>query len=105
MTLYLKDIKHGSSDCTRLRDETGNVMCLLEMLKDRINDWESSGHDALKPGSISSLIVPDGPLSLFKRTLEHVAKKLAPQDRLRRMTQPGTGQWFLQGDVFLKWVL
>lgn len=87
-TQYLKDVKHGSADRMRLRDELRNATCLLEMLRDRIEDSEYSGDEALKPASISSLIAPDGPLNLFKKMLEDIVGKLAPQDRLRKLAQP-----------------
>lgn len=73
---------------TRLRDELRNAICLLEMLKDRVEDSDDLGDEALKPASLASLIAPDGPLSLFKRLLEDIAEKLAPRDRLGRLSQP-----------------
>lgn len=81
---YLKDVKQGSSDRTRLRDELRNAVCLVEMLKDRVEDSEESG---LQGGSIASLMAPDGPLHLFQSTLETVIAKLVPQER-KRLTQP-----------------
>jgi hypothetical protein len=84
-TQYLKDVKQGSSDRLRLRDELRSTTCLAEMLKDRIDD---SDEGDLTPTSIASLGGPDGPLELFKRVLEEIVAKLAPQDRLRRLAQP-----------------
>jgi hypothetical protein len=98
-TKYIKDVKQGSSDRLRLRDELRSTTCLLEMIKDRIEDSEdAAGSDAesnaegdavtLKPSSIASLAGDDSPLALFQQILEDIISKLAPQDRLRRLTQP-----------------
>jgi hypothetical protein len=94
-TKYIKDVKQGSSDRLRLRDELRSTTCLLEMLKDRIEDSEDAAtsdaeSDALtlKPSSIASLAGDDSPLALFQQILEDIISKLAPQDRLRRLTQP-----------------
>ncbi len=84
-TQYLKDVKHGSSDRIRLRDELRNTTCLVQMLKDRIDDSDDGD---LTPASIAWLGGPDGPIELFKRLLEDIVAKLAPQDRLRRLAQP-----------------
>jgi hypothetical protein len=64
-TAYIKDLRNGSSDRLRLRNELRSTVCLLEMLKDRIEDSEGPGEgDAaggdtptlgLKPSSIASL--------------------------------------------------
>lgn len=65
------------------------------MLKDRIEDSkDAAGSDGesdaetLKPSSIASLAGDHGPLALFQQILEEIVAKLAPQDRLRRLTQP-----------------
>jgi hypothetical protein len=94
-TKYIKDIKQGSSDRLRLRDELRSTTCLLEMLEDRIEDSEdvATSHaesDALtlKPSSIACLAGGDSPLALSQQILEEIISKLAPQDRLRRLTQP-----------------
>lgn len=89
-TQYVKDVKHGSADRMQLRNELRSTTCLLEMLKDRIEDSEdtSDPDQALKPASIQSMAGPDGPLNAFKRLLESIVAKLAPQDTLRRMAQP-----------------
>jgi hypothetical protein len=87
-TKYIKDVKQGSTDRLRLRDELRSTTCLLEMLKDRLDDSEGIGGgdvEALKPSSIASLAGDDGPLALFKRLLEAIITKLAPQDKLRRL--------------------
>lgn len=91
-TQYLKDVKNGSTDRTRLRDELRSSVCLLEMLKDRLEDNDDTTHagNSLKPSSIQSLASSEGPLNLFRRILEEIIAKLAPQDRLRRFSQPFT---------------
>ncbi|KAM0229945.1 hypothetical protein ACHAPO_009667 [Fusarium lateritium] len=91
-TQYLKDVKHGSADRLRLRDELRSTTCLLEMLKDRIEDDDETSEtdQPLKPASIRALAEPDGPLSLFKRVLEDIVTKLEPQARLRRLAKPFT---------------
>ncbi|KAK4224251.1 hypothetical protein QBC38DRAFT_24376 [Podospora fimiseda] len=88
VTQFIKDAKQGATERTKLRDEMRNVVCLLEMIKDRVDDWDASDDDALRPASIKSLAAPDGPLSMFKATLEEIAAKLAPQDTLRRLARP-----------------
>jgi hypothetical protein len=87
---YLKDIKDGLSDRRRLRDEVRNAACLLEMLRDRIDDSEDGNNDELKPASISSLVAPDGPLHRFKEILEDIVSKLVPQARLKKLAQSFT---------------
>ncbi|KAF7554132.1 hypothetical protein G7Z17_g3134 [Cylindrodendrum hubeiense] len=91
-TQYLRDVKNGSADRMRLRDELRSSVCLLEMLKDRLEDDADTtlSTESLKPSSIQSLINSGGPLGLFKRVLEEIIAKLAPQDRLRRFSQPFT---------------
>ncbi|KAM0445670.1 hypothetical protein ACHAQK_001884 [Fusarium lateritium] len=91
-TQYLKDVKHGSADRLRLRDELRSTACLLEMLKDRVEDAddESETGETLKPGSIRALAEPDGPLSLFGQILKEIVTKLEPQASLRRLAKPFT---------------
>lgn len=91
-TQYLKDVKHGSADRLRLRDALRSTACLLEMLQDRIEDFDDAFEtgEALKSVVRRTLAGPDGPLNLFKRLLEDIVAKLAPQDSLRRLAQPFT---------------
>ncbi|KAH6623387.1 hypothetical protein F5144DRAFT_359637 [Chaetomium tenue] len=92
-TQYIKEVKQASSDRLRLRDELRSTTCLLEMLRDRLEDSEyAEGSDAetLKPLSIASLEGGDGPLELFKRVLEDIVNKLASQNRLSRVAQSFT---------------
>ena len=57
---YLREIKGGSEDRIRLREEIRGITCLLEMLQDRVDDADSLGKDL---DSISSpkLPRPHGP--------------------------------------------
>ncbi|KAL2193805.1 hypothetical protein P885DRAFT_71817 [Corynascus similis CBS 632.67] len=92
-TKYIKDVKNGASERLRLRDELCSTSCLLEMLKDRLEnfqDSEDSDEAPLKPRSIASLTNEDGPLALFKRLLEDIIQRLAPQDPLKRLAQAFT---------------
>ncbi|KAI0425854.1 hypothetical protein F5Y09DRAFT_320665 [Xylaria sp. FL1042] len=85
-TTYLKDLKNGAADRMRLRDELRGTVCILEMLKDRVEDTENVG--MLKPTSIQALEAQDGPLVLFKRILEDIVDKISPHGILRRLGQP-----------------
>lgn len=92
-TQYIKEVKQASSDRLRLRDELRSTTCLLEMLRDRLEDSEyadDSDAETLKPRSITSLQGTDGPLELFRHVLEEIIKKLAPQNRLGRLAQSFT---------------
>jgi hypothetical protein len=91
-TQYLKDVKQGSTDRLRLRDELRSTACLLEILKDRIEDSDDAfeAGETLKPVFLKGLAGADGPLNLFKQILEDVVAKLAPQDSLRRLAKPFT---------------
>ncbi|RFN44138.1 serine/threonine-protein kinase chk2 (cds1) [Fusarium flagelliforme] len=91
-TQYLKDVKHGSADRLRLRDELRSTVCLVEMLKDRVEDIDddSETEEILKPASMKALVESDGPLSLFERVLQDIVTKLEPQAGLRRLAQPLT---------------
>ena len=89
-TRYLKDIKQGSADRLRLRDELRSTVCVLEMLKDRIEDsyhMPDTG-EALKPVFVGALGGAHSPLSFFQRILEDVIAKLAPQRSSHRLAQP-----------------
>jgi hypothetical protein len=92
-TQYIKEVKHASSDRLRLRDELRSTTCLLEMLKDRLENSEyvaDSGAGTLKPHSIALLEGGDGPLELFRQVLEEIINKLVPQTRLSRLAQSFT---------------
>ena len=86
----LQDIRGASRERMRLRDEIRGSICLLEMLKDRIEDehareeWSSS---------LRSLNSPGGPLETFKAALELLTAKLVPSSRLKQRIQPLT--WLL----------
>jgi hypothetical protein len=85
---YLKNVKQGASDRARLRDELRNTVCLLEMLRDRVEDSLDSEGGATGSPWISALAGQDGPLNLFKALLADIIEKLVPQDRLRKIAQP-----------------
>ena len=84
VTQYLKDVKGGSEERLRLRDELRNAATLLEMLKDRAEDVEYQGTWAPSIQSLGSL---DGPLDQFRKTLESMVDKLLPAGKLRRAAQ------------------
>lgn len=86
-TQYIKDVKHGSTDRTKLRDEMRNAIHLFEMLQDRIEDAEDSDDESLKLTLSRSLAGPDSLLESFKKLTEDIIAKLAPQDRLRRLSK------------------
>lgn len=88
-TGYIKDARGGSSDRTRLRDELRSTVCLLEMLKDRLDDDEDAERDAASV-PLGPLSHPEGPLFQFRRLLEDIIAKLVPQGTLRRLAQPLT---------------
>lgn len=87
---YVKDVKDGSSDRARLRDELRNTTCVLEMLQDRVEDLQSSGDVTLKPKLLATLSAADGPLDLLQKLMQDIIAKLNPQHRLRRLAQPFT---------------
>jgi len=88
-TKYLKDVKNGSADRLRLRDELRSTVCLVEMLKDRVEDIddESETEETLQPASMKALV---GPLRMFEQVLQDIVTKLEPQARLRRLAKPLT---------------
>ncbi|KAH8170601.1 protein kinase domain-containing protein [Sarocladium implicatum] len=83
---YLKDVKAGSTDRTRLRDELRCTILVLEMIRDRLED--SAGLVTAGSAAMVALAAPEGPLALFKKLIEDIVAKLAPQDRLRKLAQP-----------------
>ncbi|KAK5991138.1 putative serine/threonine-protein kinase fhkC [Cladobotryum mycophilum] len=91
-TQYVKDVKNGSTDRLRLRDELRGITCLLEMLRDRIEDADDTTDTGLtlKPLFFNSLCGSDGPVNLFKTVLEDIIAKLAPQHKISRLMQPLT---------------
>ncbi|KAF6820670.1 hypothetical protein CPLU01_12695 [Colletotrichum plurivorum] len=83
---FLKDVKEGGKERMKLRDELRGVMCLLEMLKDRVDEPESD--DALKPAAIAFMGGPEGPLERMKGLMEDVVSKLVPETGLRKLAMP-----------------
>lgn len=74
---YLKDVKSGSSDRTKLRDELRNLVCLVEMLQDRVDDMESGVGDTVAI-SLTHLASHAGPITQFRQLLVEVTVKLRP---------------------------
>ncbi|KAK2006265.1 Pkinase-domain-containing protein [Colletotrichum eremochloae] len=61
------------------------------MLHDRVEEQESLQDDyKLKPSALASLSGPEGPLELFKSTIETIIAKLTPQAGFRRLAQSFT---------------
>ena len=83
-TQFLKEIKSGSEDRIRLREEIRATSCLLEILRDRVDDAEALGQDL---SSIKSLNVPGGPVDQMSITLQKLMKKLVPENRLLKKSQ------------------
>ena len=83
-TQFLKEIKSGSGDRIRLREEIRATSCLLEILRDRVDDADALGQDL---SSIKSLNVPGGPLDQMSIALRKLMKKLAPENRLLKKSQ------------------
>ncbi|KAG6986548.1 hypothetical protein G7Y79_00078g100020 [Physcia stellaris] len=81
---YLKEVKSGSEDRIRLRDELRGTNCLLEMLQDRMDDAEFLKKDL---ASIGSLDIPGGPLEQLTKALEQLERKLAPSRRLKQISK------------------
>lgn len=77
-TKYLKDLRSGSSDRTKLRDELRNLVCLVEMLQDRVDDMESGVQDTVGI-SMGHLASPEGPIAQFQKLLEDISGKLRPR--------------------------
>jgi hypothetical protein len=85
VTKYLKDVKESSGDRRRVCDEIRSSVCLLEMLKDRVEDAED-GPTWFR--SVAPLNTLRGPLDQFKQALESLVSKLAPNTRFKKMTWP-----------------
>ena len=83
-TQFLKEIKSGSEDRIRLREEIRVTSCLLEVLHDRVDDANALGQDL---SSIKSLNVPGGPLHQMGIALRKLMKKLVPENRLLKKSQ------------------
>lgn len=83
-TQFLREIKSGSEDRIRLREEIKATSCLLEILRDRVDDADALGQDL---SSIKALNVPGGPLDQMTVTLRKLMKKLAPENRLLKKSQ------------------
>ncbi|KAL8719944.1 MAG: hypothetical protein Q9225_003121 [Loekoesia sp. 1 TL-2023] len=84
-TSYLKQIKAGSSERVKLREEIRNVAYMLDILNDRVDDVENPEKELL---TIRSLAVNGGPLDQLRSALELLATKLAPHGRLKQISRP-----------------
>ena len=84
---YLKEVRGGSRDRIRLREEIRSTVCLLEILNDRAEDAESSERDL---SSIRSLSIVNGPLEQLRKSLDQLAELLNPGGRLKKLVQPFT---------------
>jgi hypothetical protein len=80
---FLKDIKGGSEDRVRLRDEIWSTISLLEMLKYRVEEAETGDRHSLRDQKLSLA----GPLNQLKHLLEKLVSKLAPANRVERTIQ------------------
>ncbi|KAH1401028.1 hypothetical protein KXW39_003916 [Aspergillus fumigatus] len=91
-TNYLRGIRNGDTDRVNLRDELRSTTCLVEMLRDRIEDAEDAATTSgpSRPLYIKALSGPDKPLVQFQRILEDIIKQLSPQSKLRQRSLPMT---------------
>lgn len=85
-TLYIKEVKGGSSDKTRLRDELRSTVLLLEMLKDRLEDDEDD-QDGVRHLPTGPLTHSEGPVFQFQKLLENVIAKLDPITGVSRIAR------------------
>jgi hypothetical protein len=88
---YVKDVKDGSKDRIRMRDELRSLASLLQMVLDRVEDMQgpANGTDAaLEPPSFASVAAPDGPVQRFKTVLQEIVAKVVPKGTLGRLAQP-----------------
>lgn len=93
--VYLKELKDGSKDRIKLRDELRSTCLLLEMLKDRIEDVQSG--DSWTE-SMRSLSGPSGPVHQLRLALEEIVDKLVPAHKMGKALHPII--WpFHKGDV------
>ena len=81
---YLREIKGGSEDRIRLREEIRGTTCLLEMLQDRVDDADSMEKDL---ASIYSLKDPGGPMDQLTNALGQLVSSLTPKDRVQRLSR------------------
>ncbi|KAL8966270.1 MAG: hypothetical protein Q9183_003447 [Haloplaca sp. 2 TL-2023] len=83
-TTYLREVKYGSEDRIKLRDEIRSTQYLLETLKDRVDDSLTLKKDL---ASIRALTLLGGPLDQFNTALEQLIDKIAPKDGFARRTR------------------
>lgn len=80
----LKEMRSGSEDRIRLREEVRGTQHLLQMLQDRVEDAEFCGKDL---ASITSLDLPGGPLDQLTNALKRLVAKLAPSGRVLQVSR------------------
>ena len=85
VTGYLKEVKYGSQERIKLREEVRTVACMLQVLNDRVEDAEDAERDLV---SIRSLAFENGPLDQLRSALELLIGRLAPNGRLKQTSQP-----------------
>ncbi|KAL8870061.1 MAG: hypothetical protein Q9174_003805 [Haloplaca sp. 1 TL-2023] len=76
-TTYLREVKHGSEDRLKLRDEVHSTQYLLEKLKDRVDDSLTYKKEF---ASIRDLTLLGGPLDQLSIALNELIDKIAPKD-------------------------
>lgn len=85
VTSYLKQIKDGSSERIKLREEIRNVAYMVEILNDRVDDVEDPEKEL---AATRSLAVDGGPLDQLRSALELLANKLTPHGKLKQISRP-----------------
>ena len=84
VTLYLKQLKSGSRERIKFREEIRNITYMIQVLNDRIEDAEALGDDL---ASIKSLKTCGGPLDQLKNAFEFLAHKLASHGMLENFAR------------------
>ena len=83
-TTYLREVKNGPEDRTKLRDEIRSTQYLLESLKDRVDDSITFKKDL---ASIRATTLLGGSLDKLTTALEQLIDKIAPKDDFARRTR------------------
>lgn len=77
----INEIKDASKDCSLILLELNHTNGILMMLNDSV---ESAKDEPTWLTTIEALAVPDGPLALFKTTLERLLSRVEPVRGLRK---------------------
>jgi hypothetical protein len=75
---YINDVRQGSPERLRLRDEISSASFMLYLLKNRACHAES---DPALLSTLSALCSPNGTMDHFRIALESLASKLEPRTR------------------------